>query len=73
MVSQNGMEIFLTFGKMDDGYRDYLVKKDSAANCRSFIRMQTYGPWNVLLASHMKQLGIIVTSIMLAVNQQASF
>ncbi|KAE8422974.1 hypothetical protein BDV36DRAFT_290787 [Aspergillus pseudocaelatus] len=72
MVSQSGMEIFLTFGKMDDRYRDYLVNKDSAANCGSFMRMQTYGPWNVLLAPHMKQLGVIVTCIMLAVNHQAS-
>ncbi|KAE8140232.1 hypothetical protein BDV38DRAFT_280227 [Aspergillus pseudotamarii] len=72
MVSQNGMQIFLTFGKMDDGYRGYLVNKESAANCGSFMRMQTYGPWNVLLAPHMKQFGIIITCITLAVNHQAS-
>ncbi|KAE8310175.1 hypothetical protein BDV41DRAFT_590583 [Aspergillus transmontanensis] len=72
MVSEDGPQIFLTFAKMDDGYRDYLVNKHSSANCGSFMRMTTYGPWKVVRASHMKQLGIIVVCIMLAVNDQTT-
>ncbi|KAE8377598.1 hypothetical protein BDV26DRAFT_293071 [Aspergillus bertholletiae] len=41
MVSQDGMEIFLTFARMDNGYHEYLVNKESSAKCGSFLRMNT--------------------------------
>lgn len=60
MVSQNADEVYLTFGKEDPGYHEYLDSGNVARGQDPFLRMQSYGPWRIRNPAHMRQLGIAI-------------
>ncbi|KAL4860657.1 hypothetical protein BDV12DRAFT_181258 [Aspergillus spectabilis] len=68
LLSQNRHEIFLIFAEYDSEYLDYVTNSDRTTKCNSFLRMNEFGPWDILDAAHVQA----IASIILAVTLQFS-
>jgi len=55
LVSQDSVEIYLTFAVYDIAYREYLRGNNKQPT--SFMTMIQYGPWMTTKAGHMESLG----------------
>lgn len=53
ILSQDRHEIFLSYPDYDMNYIKYLKGEDAP---KSFLRMKSYGPWNIYNAKDLAQL-----------------
>jgi len=64
VISQDADQVFLSLAAIDDGYyHEYLVNGTQDSN--PFLRVQTYGPWLLDDPDQMKQLCVVIASVVL--------
>lgn len=73
LISQDRHCIYVTFASCHDDYLNYLNKGDGKGKItpRSFLKMQTYGPWKVNIAEHMKNFAILILAFTLVAHRVA--
>ncbi|PYI32579.1 hypothetical protein BP00DRAFT_424761 [Aspergillus indologenus CBS 114.80] len=68
LISQNRLQIFLIVAEYDAEYVDYVTNPKRKEECKSFLRMHEFGPWDIV---NSKEVGDIA-AIILAVTLQFS-
>ncbi|KAJ5920350.1 hypothetical protein N7516_011208 [Penicillium verrucosum] len=64
LVSQDNHEIFLTIANYDSRYLAYLKNEETPLGSDGpFLRMNTYGPWNIGYPTHMKELATFILCV----------
>lgn len=63
----------MTVAKYDEDYLDYLNNEETsnANKSPSFLTMHQFGPWDTLIASHVRELGPILLAISLRADEES--
>lgn len=84
LVSQNRHEVYLNIAEYDKGYLDYLrnehaeadakgkakvdAKDKAEINADSFMKIHSFGPWDMYTASHVNNLAHILLAYTIKVS-----
>lgn len=72
-ISQDRNKIFVNVAKCDEAYLDHLnnPQPSTVETTPSFLTMHQFGPWDILNAADMKELGPILLAISLRADYES--
>lgn len=80
LISQDRNEVYITFGRSEGGEggdggdrsnRSYLRYLRNGELNGSYLKMQTYGPWDIRYRENMESLAKVLVAIILAAKRVA--
>jgi hypothetical protein len=73
LISQARHWIYVTFASYHNDYLDYLDNAEGKGKItpNSFLKMQTYGPWRVGVASELKRFATLIVAVTLLAQHVA--
>lgn len=63
LVSQDGMQLFVTFAQTPKEWRKFLLENKTTGNTYSLMRLYRYGPWSLQEADHVREIAAILLAI----------